>query len=137
MICKNCGAITFKKYRNDICKKCFTNNPYWRERLMMSHKAWKKFDWEQQERLTAEFQVILYDYMTLRKKARYYAREINLKNFQKGMKLLSQFLNSFSKAMNQFKVPGGKSTTGLTMKHSDDYRHLLPSQDKKKFKGLI
>ena len=104
---------------------------------MMSHKAWKKFDWEQQERLTAEFQVILYDYMTLRKKARYYAREINLKNFQKGMKLLSQFLNSFSKAMNQFKVPGGKSTTGLTMKHSDDYRHLLPSQDKKKFKGLI
>ncbi len=93
--------------------------------------------WNNQEYLTFVYEVIITDHKTRREKARYYAREINIKNMQKGMKLLSKFLDSFSKAMNQFNVPGGKSTTGLTMKHSDDYRHLLPSQDKKKFKGLI
>ena len=105
--------------------------------------------------LKLNFFWIIYDYITLRKKARYYAREINLKNLQKGMKLLSQFLKSFSKAMNDFHVPGGQGTKGLTMYHNDSYKDLLPQQkmskgrlfmekkksiklnDSKKFKGLI
>ena len=104
MICKSCGAIFFEYRKNSLCLNCFNQYKIVLEPLEMSHKAWNKFDWNQQEALTSCYAVTIPDYQTRREKTIGFLKKFNKTNLNKGIDTMQNGIESFSNAMDKMKM---------------------------------
>lgn len=74
-------------------------------------KEWKRFDLFKQEILCKKFDIILTDHMTRKEKVKAQRKKlikkITIKNIQKGIRTVSNGINSFSREMDNFKLYDG------------------------------
>ncbi len=77
--------------------------------LFFTIKEWNRFDWNKQQVLTKKYIVILTDYKTRKEKILQFLKQVNFKNFNKG-------IDGFNKAVHDF----GNSMGSLTKEMSKD-----------------
>ena len=89
--------------------------------VSIDRKTWRKLSWIEQGYLTKHYEVILLDYwvnpikLTLDK----ITPLITIKNIQKGIRTVSNGIDKFSKATDEFKIfPDGQGIEGIVGKHT-------------------
>ncbi len=132
MICKNCGAIFFKYRKDSICLDCYMSNQKVLEPLEMSHKAWNKFDWNQQEVLTSCYAVTIPDYQTRRQKTIRFLKKFNKTNLNKGIDTMQNGIESFSTAMDKMKMDESQNKKILSAFASNENKDISIITGRKK-----
>lgn len=112
MICRSCGRAYYRKNKQSICLSCYTNGQR-RERIYYSPKEWKKFSYKIQEKLTAQYEIILRGELSARLERR--------AKIKRGFKLFNKYLDKglgklddFSKATKTMRFDPSSNVDSIT-----------------------
>ncbi len=117
MICRSCDGAYYRKNKQKICLKCYTNDER-REQQFYTVKKWNKFTWDIQTELSNQYEVILTNHFTFKEKLkRFFSRrspEVRKRNKEKiarGFAKFKKIMDQFSKGMNQLHFEGGSDAS--------------------------
>ena len=140
--CRSCGNLYFRKNKQKICLKCYTNDKR-REVLLYTVKEWKGFDIEIQYELSCLYEIILTDHYTRKEKIRRFfsrrspeVRKRNKEKIARGFNKFKKLMDQFSKGMNKIHFEGGsdasmrKITGGLNKASGVDHDYKILSRAK-------
>jgi len=93
MICRSCGGLYFRKNKQSICLNCYTNGER-REQIRYTPKIWKKFSYNIQTELLAQYDIIFKGQLSTRLERR--------AKIKRGFKLANSYLNKALKQLDNF-----------------------------------
>ena len=75
------------------------------KRLYITTKAWSRFNYTAQQKLTKQYEVIFTDHKTMREKIRHRLRSINRKSLDRSINKLNSGLDKFSNTIPKSDQP--------------------------------